>query len=620
MKNLKTTFFIIGFVLLTNILSIKAQTWNLVWSDEFDTAVGPDWVFETGNNNGWGNGELQTYTNGANAKVVNGILEISAQKESNGTVTSTRMKTQGKKSWQYGKVEARIKLPLFHGAFPAFWMLGDAISNGGWPKCGEIDIMENINANQKTYGTIHYDEGGWQHVGSNTACDPSQWHTNTMIWDKNKVTWYLDGVKYNEYDLTNAKFDEFRAKFFILLNLAYKSNWTESEWPGATLANFPATPQVMYVDWVRVYQQEKQCGVDFTALPSKIKADDYCGMSGVTAASTNDLGGGNHIEAIDDNDFMSYSINVPATGEYVFTARVATANGGAIQIEEPSTSTVYGTVNLPSTGAMNVWKDVSQTVNLTAGNHTINIKATTGGFNLNWISFKDINTTIIEAEDYDHDGAGIAFYDISAANEGGQYRTDAVDIEAGGTGFDVGWIANGEWLKYTTPNLEIGTYDVTISTACPTIKVGQAITIKLDGVSIGTVVPTITSDWKSFKVKTISNVVIKTSGQKNLKLEFAVGDYNVDYIKFVRSSNTSLFSKSSNDNSISIYPQPVTDKLNIKSSTGYIDQVDLYSISGVKVLTALNSSVIDMSSIHPGVYLIVIISQGVTVTKRVVKI
>ena len=70
------------------------------------------------------------------------------------------------------------------------------------------------------------------------------------------MIWYLDGVEYNRFDLTSSIYDEFQAKFFILLNLAYRSNWTESAQPGATLANFPATPQKMYVDWVRVYQAE----------------------------------------------------------------------------------------------------------------------------------------------------------------------------------------------------------------------------------------------------------------------------------------------------------------------------------------------------------------------------
>src|SRR6185436_15483099 len=145
-------------------LNSFSQSWSLSWSDEFDSSAinTSNWKFETGAG-GWGNNELEYYTNRAvNATVSNGNLLIIARKESyNGSsYTSARMKTQGLQSWTYGKMEARIKLPSGKGIWPAFWMLGENITSVGWPKCGEIDIMEHVNKDTTTEGTMHWDNNG----------------------------------------------------------------------------------------------------------------------------------------------------------------------------------------------------------------------------------------------------------------------------------------------------------------------------------------------------------------------------------------------------------------------------------------------------------------------------
>src|SRR2546425_5611004 len=122
--------------------------WRLVWHDEFDGAAldTTRWVRETGGN-GWGNGELEFYTDRVeNARLENGYLVIEARREpfGNQAYTSARLKTQGLGAWKYGRIEARIQIPRGQGLWPAFWMLGDNIPQVGWPACGEIDIMENI--------------------------------------------------------------------------------------------------------------------------------------------------------------------------------------------------------------------------------------------------------------------------------------------------------------------------------------------------------------------------------------------------------------------------------------------------------------------------------------------
>src|SRR2546430_11283996 len=148
--------------------SPNGNPWTLVWSDEFGGSNGsaPDsskWTLETGGN-GWGNNELEYYTNRSqNAQIQNGSLVITALKETytgpdgvTRNYTSARMKTAGKFEQQYGRFEARIKIPYGQGMWPAFWMLGNDIGTVGWPTCGEIDIMEDIGQEPAiVHGTIH---------------------------------------------------------------------------------------------------------------------------------------------------------------------------------------------------------------------------------------------------------------------------------------------------------------------------------------------------------------------------------------------------------------------------------------------------------------------------------
>jgi beta-glucanase (GH16 family) len=228
-------------------------TGTYLWNDEFDgTAVNTGiWGFETGT--GWGNGQLEWDSAGSNASVSGGQLLIQARKESsNGCAyTSTRMNTYGKKTGTYGKIEARIKLPMGQGLWPAFWMLGNSINGGTpWPDCGEIDIMEHINNVGNTAGTMHWNSGGGHaQYGLTYTCDPSQWHTYSVVWNSTDLDWYVDGVWYCNGDQTINNTGCFVGKpFFVILNLAVGGAWPGS--PDASTV-FPAN---MYVDYVRWYK------------------------------------------------------------------------------------------------------------------------------------------------------------------------------------------------------------------------------------------------------------------------------------------------------------------------------------------------------------------------------
>ena len=230
--------------------------WNLVWADEFTNDISADWVFETGRgDNGWGNRELQYYRQ-ENAKVQNGELVITAKKENFGGAeyTSARLKTQGKKAFKYGKIEAKIAMPSAKGLWPAFWMLGSNITTVGWPSSGEIDIMEHINADPEVHGTIHWSsaDGTYANYGGKTPADVTVAHVYGIEWDASAIKWFIDGKKFHEVNIADGVngTDEFHEEFFLLLNMAVGGNW-----PGFEVDN-AAFPANMYVDYVRVYQKE----------------------------------------------------------------------------------------------------------------------------------------------------------------------------------------------------------------------------------------------------------------------------------------------------------------------------------------------------------------------------
>ncbi|MGQ9855505.1 MAG: glycoside hydrolase family 16 protein [Fervidobacterium sp.] len=247
---------------------IKDSRWKLVWSDEFsgpkiDTSK---WRFEIGNNNGWGNGEWQYYTEGKNAWIENDMLVIEARnetvKDGNKTFnyTSTRMKTESNFSVQYGKIEARIKFPYGKGLWPAFWMLGTNIRYVGWPMCGEIDIVEFLGHDKWTvYGTLH---GPGYHgssaIGGKIRLEPpkpdftSDFHVFGIMWDEEKIVWYVDDTVYHIVTKSavesRGKIWVFDNEFFIILNMAVGGYW-----PGYP-TNETKFPARMYVDYVRVYE------------------------------------------------------------------------------------------------------------------------------------------------------------------------------------------------------------------------------------------------------------------------------------------------------------------------------------------------------------------------------
>jgi beta-glucanase (GH16 family) len=245
----------------------------LTWSDDFSGADGstPDatkWAYDLGGG-GWGNQELETYTSRAqNAQIKGGNLVITAQQETfTGTdgitrnYTSARLKTQDLFKQAYGRFEARIKIPKGQGIWPAFWMLGNDISTVSWPKCGEIDIMENIGREPGiNHGSLHGPSATAPTSDmTSTISLPAgsaygdDFHVYAIEWEPGTVRFYVDANNYATF--TQAQWPAggqwvFDKPFFILLNVAVGGSWPGS--PDATTQ----FPQQMLVDYLRVYTKQ----------------------------------------------------------------------------------------------------------------------------------------------------------------------------------------------------------------------------------------------------------------------------------------------------------------------------------------------------------------------------
>lgn len=227
----------------------------LVWSDEFNTDGTPDpakWGYDIGTGSGgWGNNELQYYTNRPeNASISNGTLKITAKKEafSGSQYTSARLLTKNKFTTKYGKIEARMKLPAGVGTWPAFWMLGANIDQVGWPACGEIDIMEHKGSDEnRIYGTLHYPgRSGGNADGLTTTIQnaTTAFHVYTAEWTPTSIKISVDGNMF--YTFANNANTAFNQPFFILLNFAMGGTFGGPVDPAFNSAVFE-------IDYVRVY-------------------------------------------------------------------------------------------------------------------------------------------------------------------------------------------------------------------------------------------------------------------------------------------------------------------------------------------------------------------------------
>jgi len=250
-----------NFVPVTQPPKVYSFDTTVTWSDEFNTDGAPDpakWQYDTGGG-GWGNSELEYYTNTTNnAVITNGVLSITAKKESMSGMnyTSARLVSKFNPNWTYGRIEAKAKIPGGRGTWPAIWMLPNDYAYGNWPNSGEIDIMENVGfEGTKVHFSTHTQANYAGNAKTSTLDIPTAataFHLYRMDWTPDGIKGYYDDALVFTY-LNDGKSQfatwPFDKPFHILMNLAIGGSWGGSQGVDDTI--FPTTLQV---DYIRYYK------------------------------------------------------------------------------------------------------------------------------------------------------------------------------------------------------------------------------------------------------------------------------------------------------------------------------------------------------------------------------
>ena len=235
-----------------------AEYTELVWSDEFDGGAldQSKWGYDLGGG-GWGNQELESYTNSTDNVYLSGsnlVIQARQQQAGNNAYTSGRILTKGKKTFQYGRIDVRARIPKGKGLWPAIWMLGADIDQNNWPLCGEIDIMEERGHQpQEFLSTMHFGNSVSDHrykgttdvVGQDLSTD---FHIWSVVRSKDQMRFFFDGTQYYSFSASDANPYPFNNPFFMVLNVAVGGNFGGD--PDATTT----FPQQMTVDYVKYFQ------------------------------------------------------------------------------------------------------------------------------------------------------------------------------------------------------------------------------------------------------------------------------------------------------------------------------------------------------------------------------
>jgi beta-glucanase (GH16 family) len=390
-----------AFGVMFSLASLGAQEWELVWADEFDTAGAPDpakWAYDLGAG-GWGNSEVQTYTDELeNARVENGHLLIQVQ-QSEGTrvpsYTSARLVTRERQSLQYGRVEVRAKLPSETGTWSAIWMLStDALlADAYWPDNGEIDIVEhvgyeedpaflalrgqdsmpNLHSTLHTAERNHFDSSG---IGGSSYVPTAstEFHTYAFNWTPERMEFWVDDTLHFEVDkATDAGIPRrnppsdltpywpFDQRFHLILNIAVGGSWgghfNSNYYPGTSpygqdgIDHDGVWPQTMEVDYVRFYKPAKALVENRLVAPGKYPAESFTEESGFILQHTA-TDGVLALGEVDPGDTARYTVHAAEAGDY--TVRLDFAQGarnGMVSLQNESNGESLTEVALVDNGA-----------------------------------------------------------------------------------------------------------------------------------------------------------------------------------------------------------------------------------------------------------------------------
>ena len=555
MENLtiKKAIRVSSMILFLALINEANAQWNLVWQDEFDNSIGPDWVFETGTGSGgWGNNELQYYRS-QNATVNNGHLVITARQENFGGMnyTSARMKTQGRRSWRFGRIEARISMPSFSGVWPAFWMLGDNITSVGWPACGEIDIMEHVNTEQATHGTIHWQDhnNNYANYGGSTGVNITQFHTYAIEWDAQSIRWFVDGVQFHEANIAGGinGTSEFQNNFFIILNMAIGGNW-----PGFNINN-GAMPAEMRVDYVRVYQAG---GNPNPTTP--VTLYQHCNYGGYAVG----LNPG------------SYNVGqLQALG-------VVNDDISSLRVSSGYQITLYQHANF---GGNSITKSADDDC------------LVNDGFN------DDISSVVVSTVN-----SGWS-QQIEAENWGVMSGVQTESCAEGG--LNVGWIDANDWMVWDVNLPNTGSYSVQYRVA--SLNGGGNLQLENAGGSpiYGSIGIPSTGGWQNWT--TVSHTVNLNAGQQQIAIKALSGGWNLNWIRLSTGSGSRVAEISkdlSDEPDLVVYPNPASNFLQVRGLT----QPSTFSIvdmGGREVLagkTVMDRHAIDLTGVKKGTYLLIL--------------
>jgi endoglucanase len=442
--------------------------------------------------------------------------------------------------------------------------------------CGETGLNDNgwLSANINAMNSVGIGWTLWSY----------KWHTDWNSWGFGRIpgNYPADGAPVMASVLESIKF----------ANLVQNTNtdyWAALSQGGSTTPPPPPPPPTCTV----------------TNVPGTQQAESYCQMNGIQTETTTDTGGGQNVGWVDANDWMSYSINVPAAGTYTVQYRVASqSGGGSIRLESTGGTTVYGSIAVPSTGAWQTWTTISHNVTLPAGQQNISVVALAGGFNLNWLSFTAASTppppsfsTTIQAESYTQ-MSGVAT----------ETTTDT------GGGQDVGWIDANDWMVYTAINIPTaGTY--TIQYRVASLNGGGNIQIETAGGTpvFGSLAVPSTGGWQTWT--TISHNVTLPAGSLSFGIKANAGGFNLNWFTVKSPGAREAVDdgeESLSGNVFSVYPTIVSDQLYIVNKLSSEAKVCIVDMAGRIILQqsiGKGSHTLDVSSLHEGLH-VVKVSNG----------
>lgn len=616
-----------AFVCLVGTLLVNAQDYELIWEENFEgeTLNTDVWNIETdwGPWNWGANQEMQQYTGenvevgecpeGYPALILTANEDLPDDAHEDADFASGRVNTGGKVTALYGKIEARIKLPvLADGFWPAFWTLGDNIDDIGWPKCGEIDILEaghmdGISAgtqDRHVIGANHWDDGGHAYHSSSYTIpsDQSLYEYNifTLEWTPNSTQAFVNGNLVHEMNIEGmAEFTDW--EHYIILNLAVGGSFTGITLPGGITAPMPAN---MYVDWVRIYQRDEEgsyTGPEITGAVPKAGSDRI--LDAETASTT-----------LDGSD--SYSID-GVIESYSWTQYRGPSQANIISPESAQTD-IEDLEEGSYVFALTVTDDhdISRT-------DYVNIRV-----------LGDIGDDIIINGDFSEDWVENWFLYV-ADNEGVSANVTTSDSWAkvhdiSNAGGEVWWVQFGQELNTGQINAikENETYTLSFDAKAEDNKDigvffgqdGGSYTSLLD--DDGAAIISLTTEEQSFSFD------FDAQRFDAMKLSFEGGLDNTSYS--VSNVSISLEDPSTitdpdidvSDN-ISVYPNPASDRLFIKIlNEDKAENVRLIDNVGREVLKAsFNASAgsIDISSLDPGVYFILLEGEKGVYTSKIIK-